>query len=102
MSRACRHCASETIAGLGSTYLSILCHGTTAQLEQDLIGIENTVGVVPGVTVWCDSCTRISVISFDSYQVSLVRMDPTQEFPKLLPSEYYSKMYRFARFLNTE
>jgi hypothetical protein len=99
MSKACRHCSEESIVLLSSTYISILCHKDNARLEADLKEIENNAGIVPGITVWCEKCTGISIVSYNAYLATIDGNDKTRSEKVMLPTEYYSKMYRFASFL---
>jgi hypothetical protein len=99
MSEACRHCSHKSIVLLPSTYISTLCHQDNAQLEADLKEVESSAGIVPGITVWCEKCMGISIISYDAYLKTIDGSGDAQSEQVMLPTEYYSKMYRFSSFL---
>jgi hypothetical protein len=99
MSGACRHCSNEIFNLLDDTYISILCHSNNRKLEADLQDLEKVMGVIPGITVWCEKCMQVGIISYDAYTKGLNNISYAHNIPLMLPTEYYSKMYKFATFL---
>lgn len=69
MSTACRHCfpdASSTWGG-DAAYASVILFGKRSGdgLLSEMERLETKV--IPGVTVWCEACQRISVLSYTLY-----------------------------------
>lgn len=67
MSAGCRHCFPDPGPGQ-ETYLTVMKHGNIEGLRRRLLEIEADGEVVAGVTVWCEVCHRVSVVSYSLYE----------------------------------
>lgn len=101
MSTACRHCypEAESLESRSKdfgpiTYRSVLAFGHESTLESRMGKIESELGVLHGVTTWCEKCRRCSILSYTLYvQLSMQTRVAT---PVEHPLDYYSRMCDLA------
>ena len=103
MSIACRHCYPESgdteprSSDFGpATYRSVLALGGDDEdvLESRIGKIESELGVLHGVTTWCEKWRRCSMLSYALYVH--MSMQSRVSMPIEHPLDYYSRMCDFA------
>lgn len=82
--------SSTTIAEMPASYLGIFLYGTEDSLEENMSKIEK-MRPIPGVTLWCEQCERVSILSHTFYRHLRCEVDRCMAEP---PSrnEYYTRM----------
>ena len=115
MSSSCRHCAWAScsppddtendqggeLSGASMTYMSVLTFGGAEVINAKLKKIETEMGVIGGVSTWCERCRRCSVISYASY-IHQLNSIPLGGEPPMCRLDYYGHMCHLAEMLTGE
>lgn len=103
MSTACRHCIPDAPPDGSNlwpgemTYLTSLSCGSFENLHKHMVHIEQNVGVIYGVSTWCEKCRQCSILSYTLY-VHLSKQNRCQE-PLKNRLDYYVHMCNLAEKL---
>lgn len=99
---SCRHCyGRHEFPQPATSYVEQMVYGRGATMEQVLEWVESKstgnpphVAAVsmPGITIWCHACRRMSVVSYTYYRWLSMERDCIPESKILSQSVYYTRM----------
>lgn len=104
MSTACRFCFPDNLTKDGienanspvyTTYSTMVLYGNGSTLIDEMINIESIGSIVPGVSVWCEDCKRVSIISYTLHCV----LSDNQRDSLIDCTDYYRSMCNMGRLL---
>lgn len=99
MSAACRHCFREVEEeDSPPSYMSILMFGSKDLLRRKMEKIEKEVGVLYGISTWCEKCRRCSIISYSLHVYFCMQEKTPLQWKNRL--DYYAHMCDLAERLS--